>query len=249
MFRRLQSLLCCAVIGAFAVICWYGRESGQAVMTAAKVGTSMEKPVVVIDPGHGGMDGGCVSVDGTAEKGINLAISESLRDSLRLLGYDVICTRESDVSIYDKGTEGLGEQKKSDMKNRLSIFSKYSEGISVSIHQNQFTDSKYSGAQMFYSAKNTEGQRLAGVMQQQFVSLLQPDNMRETKPVGDELYLLNNTDNPAVMIECGFLSNPEEAAKLESAEYQKQVAFTVLTGITEYRGQSADKSANSAAED
>ena len=139
------------------------------------------------------------------------------------------------ISIYDKGTEGLGEQKKSDMKNRLAIFSKYSDGISVSIHQNQFTDSRYSGAQMFYSKDNAEGEKLAGVMQKQFVSLLQPDNTRETKPVGDELYLLNNTKNPAVMIECGFLSNPEEAQKLENEDYQRQVAFTVLTGISEYR--------------
>lgn len=181
------------------------------------------------------MDGGCVSVDGTPEKGINLAVAESLRDGLKLLGYDVVCTRESDISIYDKGTEGLGEQKKSDMKNRLAIFSKYSEGISVSIHQNQFTDSRYSGAQMFYSKDNAEGEKLAGVMQKQFVSLLQPDNTRETKPVGDELYLLNNTKNPAFMIECGFLSNPEEAQKLENEDYQRQVAFTVLTGISEYR--------------
>ena len=86
------------------------------------------------------------------------------------------------------------------MKNRLAIFSKYSEGISVSIHQNQFTDSRYSGAQMFYSKDNAEGEKLAGVMQKQFVSLLQPDNTRETKPVGDELYLLNNTQNPAANI-------------------------------------------------
>lgn len=88
---------------------------------------------------------------------------------------------------------------------------------------------------MFYSKDNAEGEKLAGVMQKQFVSLLQPDNTRETKPVGDELYLLNNTKNPAVMIECGFLSNPEEAQKLENEDYQHQVAFTVLTGISEYR--------------
>ena len=206
MFRRLQNILCCVVIAGFAAVCWYGKNNGEAVMTGGAVKTTMDKPVVVIDPGHGGMDGGCVSVDGTPEKGINLAVAESLRDGLKLLGYDVVCTRESDISIYDKGTEGLGEQKKSDMKNRLAIFSKYSEGI-----------------------------KLAGVMQKQFVSLLQPDNTRETKPVGDELYLLNNTKNPAVMIECGFLSNPEEAVKLENEDYQRQVAFTVLTGISEYR--------------
>lgn len=235
MFRRLQSILCCAAIAAFAALCWYGKNSGEAVMTAAKVKTSMEKPVIVLDAGHGGMDGGCVSVNEVPEKGINLSIVESLRDGLKILGYDVVCTRESDISIYDEGTEGLSNQKKSDMKNRLEIFSRYSDGISISIHQNQFTDGKYSGAQMFYSEKNSEGEKLAGVMQKQFVSLLQPDNTRETKPVGDELYLLNNTENPAVMIECGFLSNPEEAAKLESADYQKQIAFTVLTGVVEYR--------------
>ena len=140
MFRRLQNILCCVVIAGFAAVCWYGKNNGEAVMTGGAVKTTMDKPVVVIDPGHGGVDGGCVSVDGTPEKGINLAVAESLRDGLRLLGYDVVCTRESDISIYDKGTEGLGEQKKSDMKNRLAIFSKYSEGISVSIHQKQFID-------------------------------------------------------------------------------------------------------------
>ena len=125
MFRRLQNILCCVVIAGFAAVCWYGKNNGEAVMTGGAVKTTMDKPVVVIDPGHGGVDGGCVSVDGTPEKGINLAVAESLRDGLKLLGYDVVCTRESDISIYDKGTEGLGEQKKSDMKNRLAIFSKY----------------------------------------------------------------------------------------------------------------------------
>ena len=120
------------------------------------------------------------------------------------------------------------------MKNRLAIFGKYSDGISVSIHQNQFTDSKYSGAQMFYSEKNPEGEQLAKIMQERFHSVLQPDNERAAKAVGDDLYLLDNTSNPAVMIECGFLSNPDEAAKLESEEYQKQVAFTIMTGIKEY---------------
>ena len=239
MFRRLQNILCCVVIAGFAAVCWYGKNNGEAVMTGGAVKTTMDKPVVVIDPGHGGMDGGFPPPQGLSpfqacRQRIH-SLRPYLRDGLKLLGYDVVCTRESDISIYDKGTEGLGEQKKSDMKNRLAIFSKYSEGISVSIHQNQFTDSRYSGAQMFYSKDNAEGEKLAGVMQKQFVSLLQPDNTRETKPVGDELYLLNNTKNPAVMIECGFLSNPEEAQKLENEDYQRQVAFTVLTGISEYR--------------
>lgn len=223
-----------AIVGGFLFM-WSFAGTHEAIMTSAgNLPTTQDKQVIVLDAGHGGVDGGCVSVNGVAEKGINLAIVESERDFLRVMGYDVVCTREEDEAIYDRGIEGLSNQKKSDMQNRLKIFSQYSEGISLSIHQNQFTDSKYSGAQMFYSEKNSGGERLASAMQGQFVSMLQPENTRETKPVGDELYLLNNTDNPAVMIECGFLSNPEEAALLESEDYQKQVAFTIMTGIFEF---------------
>ena len=122
------------------------------------------------------------------------------------------------------------------MKNRLEIFDKCS-GVAVSIHQNQFTNSRYSGAQVFYSRRNGSGERLAGAVQRQFVSLLQPDNERETKAVDDELFLLDRTDTPAVMVECGFLSNPEEAAKLEDAAYRRQVAFAIMSGVLSYRGE------------
>ena len=232
--RKIETVLCLTLLFGFAGLCLFGRSASQAIMTAGKAKASAEKPVITIDAGHGGADGGCVSVNGAVEKNINLNILLTLRDTMTVMGYDVNCTRESDVSIYDKGVEGLKNQKLSDMKNRLAIFGKYSDGISVSIHQNQFTDSKYSGAQMFYSEKNPEGEQLAKIMQERFRSVLQPENERVAKAVGDELYLLDNTINPAVMIECGFLSNPDEAAKLESEEYQKQVAFTIMTGIKEY---------------
>ena len=210
-------------------------EKRIAVETAAeRIGTALDRPVVVIDAGHGGMDGGCVSIDGVAEKGINLNIALSLKDMLTVMGYQPVCTRESDISIHDEGIEGLSKQKKSDMQNRLELFNKYDGAIAVSIHQNQFTDSKYSGAQMFYSEKSSDSERLAGIMKEQFVSLLQPENTRETKPVGDELYLLNNSSNPAVMIECGFLSNQEESLKLQDENYQKQIAFTIFTGLCGY---------------
>lgn len=210
-------------------------EKRIAVETAAeRIGTALDRPVVVIDAGHGGMDGGCVSIDGVAEKGINLNIALSLKDMLTVMGYQLVCTRESDISIHDEGIEGLSKQKKSDMQNRLELFNKYDGAIAVSIHQNQFTDSKYSGAQMFYSEKSSDSERLAGIMKEQFVSLLQPENTRETKPVGDELYLLNNSSNPAVMIECGFLSNQEESLKLQDENYQKQIAFTIFTGLCRY---------------
>lgn len=222
-----------AVIGGF-LLAWGFVGTHEALATSANLDTSWERQVIVLDPGHGGMDGGCVSVNGTPEKGINLAISMCGRDLFNVMGFETVCTREKDVSIHDRGIEGLSNQKKSDMQNRLKIFNGEPKAISLSIHQNQFTDGRYSGAQMFYSETSSSGERLAESMQKQFVSLLQPENTRETKPVGDELYLIHNTENPALMIECGFLSNQEEAAKLESEDYQRQVAFTILTGVFEF---------------
>ncbi len=234
--RYIMTVLCAGAAAAAAL--WCSSQSigtAAAKYAAAPLKTTADKMTVVVDAGHGGMDGGCVSVNGVAEKGINLAIAESERDLLTVMGFEPVLTRDRDISIYDQGVEGLGEQKKSDMKNRLAIINEAENGIALSIHQNQFTDSKYSGAQMFYSRRNHSGEMLAAAMQKQFVSLLQPDNERETKPVDDELYLLDQTDTPAVMIECGFLSNPEEAALLESSDYQKKVAFTVLTGVIEFK--------------
>lgn len=210
-------------------------EQRLAVETAAnEILSAIDRPVVVIDAGHGGMDGGCLSIDGIAEKGINLNIALSLRDILTVMGYQPVCTRESDISIHDEGIEGLSNQKKSDMHNRLELFNRYDGAIALSIHQNQFTDSQYSGAQMFYSEASSDSRQLAEIMREQFVSYLHPENTRETKPVGDELYLLHNSTNPAVMIECGFLSNQEESLKLQDENYQKQIAFTIFTGISRY---------------
>jgi N-acetylmuramoyl-L-alanine amidase len=153
---------------------------------------------------------------------------------LFLFGYNVVMTRESDVSIYDKGVEGTAEQKLSDMRNRLEIFNKNDNQICISIHQNQFTDPQYSGAQVFYSSHLKENQELATIMQNTLAQMLDPENTREIKECGDSLYLCCNSENPTVMVECGFLSNPDEALKLESEEYQNKVAFTVLSAINNY---------------
>lgn len=201
------------------------------VQTAAELQNSK---VIVLDAGHGGMDGGCSTVDGKTEKVINLNILLSVRDMARFLGYNVEATRIRDTSIHDKGVEGLRKQKISDMENRLELFNKYPDCVCVSIHQNTFSDPKYSGAQMFYSDKNEESERLASIMKNKFVSNLQPDNERETKLCGDELYLCYYCNNPAVMVECGFLSNPDEAACLTDKDYQQLVAFTIFSGITEF---------------
>lgn len=231
----------CTAVG----ICGYNADKRiKAQSVSAQITEAPIRPTVIIDAGHGGADGGCVSINGRCEKDINLSISLSLRDMLTIMGYDPHCTRETDISIHSDGVEGLAKQKKSDMDNRLALINKYDDAIAVSIHQNQFTDSKYSGAQMFYSPKISGSEKLADIMQKQFVSKLQPENQREIKQVGNELFLLNNAKCPSVMIECGFLSNQQEADKLESEEYQKQVAFTIFGGIAQYESQDLQSEAS-----
>ena len=225
------------LFGAIVCICAaavFSDEQPASPVSAGVVSTAFERPVLILDAGHGGADGGCVSVDGTPEKGINLSIAQTMRDTAALMGYDVICTRESDVSIHDEGVTGLSKQKKSDMDNRLAIINGYDNAVAVSIHQNQFTDPKYSGAQMFYSKKNEQSHALAEAIKGRVVSTLQPENERETKPVGDELFLLDNAKCPMVMAECGFLSNEGEAQRLESPVYQKHMALTLLFGVNDY---------------
>lgn len=232
--KKIQNVVCVVLVCVFALVWFFSKDISVSVPASSNVQTNMNKKVIVLDAGHGGIDGGCVSVNGVAEKGINLSIVQTLRDSLDILGFDVVCTREDDRSIHDSGVEGIAKQKLSDMKNRLDIINRYDDALVVSVHQNQFVDPRYSGAQMFYAKENDDSRRLAECMKKQFVALLQPSNERETKPVGKEMYLIHNAKSPALMVECGFLSNPDEAKLLESADYQKKVAFTILTGTQEY---------------
>ena len=189
--------------------------------------------MVYVDSPHGGIDGGCTSAEGVPEKGINLDILLRLRDLLEINGYEVKVTRDTDRSIHDEGIVGIAEQKSSDMDNRLAIFNETDHALCLSIHQNQFTDAKYSGAQMFYSNSNKNSEALARALQSRFRELLQPNNNREIKLCGKELFLCYYSENPTVMAECGFLSNPEEAAMLSTEDYREKVAFTLYTGISD----------------
>jgi N-acetylmuramoyl-L-alanine amidase len=182
---------------------------------------------------HGGPDPGCVGVNGELEKDINLAIALNLRDILEFSGFAVVLTRATDISIHDDGVEGLRRQKLSDMENRKNIIMEYPESIFISIHQNQFTQPQYFGAQMFYSTVNRDNFRFAQIMQEKFREL-DPANNREAKLIDGELYLFRNTSQPALLIECGFLSNEMDAARLSDSEFQKQVAFTIFRGLIEF---------------
>ncbi|MCL2638861.1 MAG: N-acetylmuramoyl-L-alanine amidase [Oscillospiraceae bacterium] len=188
---------------------------------------------------HGGPDPGCIGAGGELEKDINLAIALNLRDLLEFSGFTVIMTRDTDVSIHDDGIEGLRKQKLSDMENRREIVANYPESIFVSIHQNQFTQPQYFGAQMFYSTVNRDNFRFAQTMQGVFREL-HPENDREAKLIDGELYLFRNTPQPALLIECGFLSNAEDTARLSDSEYQKKVSFTIYRGLIEFLSEGSE---------
>lgn len=191
-------------------------------------------PVIVVDAGHGGMDGGAVSSDGTQEQFINLDISLKLQDILTKNGYRVVMTRTDNNSLHDDDAKTIREQKVSDIHNRMKIIESNADCIFVSIHQNHYTQSKYSGTQVFYSENNSDSCILAQSIQSNVVKALQPDNKRQIKPAGDSIYLLYHAKVPAVMVECGFLSNTEETEKLKNNDYRQQLAVAIAQGISDY---------------
>lgn len=226
-------LFTCAVFAAGAVS-YIGKKAESGAVPTSLASFESEPPLIILDAGHGGIDGGCTSAEGVPEKGINLSILLRLRDLLEISGYRVQVTRDTDRSIHDEGVEGIANQKSSDMDNRLEIFNSSDDAICVSIHQNQFTDPVYHGAQMFYSATNKQNEKLAQCVQSKFVELLQPDNTREIKQCGKELFLCYYSENPTIMAECGFMSNPEEAQLLNTEEYQEKIALTIFSGINDF---------------
>lgn len=224
-------ILCCA---AFLVLSYV---SYNKIGKMASTLVSVQQPTIVLDPGHGGEDGGAASKSGLQEKDINLAISLNLQKMLTSSGFTVVMTRDSDSSIGDKHLATIRERKVSDLHNRLKIIEEQKNCIFISIHQNHFSDSKYYGSQIFYSKNNDQSKLLAENMQTQIVQLLQPQNKREIKPAGNTIYLLWNTNVPAVIVECGFLSNEAEAKKLSEPLYQRQMAFSIYNGLLNYLQQ------------
>lgn len=193
-----------------------------------------EDVTVIIDAGHGGIDGGTQAADGTLEKDINLKIALMVNDFLKSMGVKTVLTRDSDTSIHNDGAVTIREKKISDIKNRLNIVESTDNAVLVSIHQNYFTQPKYSGAQVFYSKNNPHSRQIAEIIQRNIADYIQTDNSREIKQSGSEIYLLYNTTAPAVMIECGFLSNPQEADKLKDENYQQKIAFIIAVSIMDY---------------
>ena len=174
-------------------------------------------------------DGGAVSVTGVPESQINLAIAKRLDALLGFYGENSYLMREEDISLHDPEAETLREKKVSDLHNRAETVQSLEGAVLVSIHQNIFTQSQYHGSQVFF-APTQDSQALAESFQQAIQTNLQPDNSRQAKPIGDNVYLMNHVDCPAVLVECGFLSNPEEEAMLRQEGYQTKLA-AVLTQV------------------
>lgn len=189
---------------------------------------------VIIDPGHGGFDGGAVAADGTIEKDINLEISLNLSQMLKSAGYNVILTRETDASTEDDETEKIALRKKSDLKNRLDLMKNNPDAVFVSIHLNKFTTSAARGSQVFYNGKIEKSKILGDSIQNSIKAMLQPENTRVNKQATSSTYLLYNATIPAVLVECGFLSNKVELEMLKKEEYQKKIAFCCMCGINDY---------------
>ena len=187
-------------------------------------------PVIVIDAGHGGADGGAVASDGTCEKDINLNIAKDVRAVLVSLGFECVMTREDDVMLSDGSG---GSAKMNDLKKRVAV----TEGrdcIFVSIHQNKFPQDTCSGAQVYYSKNDADSEALANAVQECVRTYIQPINTRRIKQAGSEIFVLDRCRVPAILIECGFLSNPAELLKLKDEEYQKKLACAIAAATATY---------------
>lgn len=189
---------------------------------------------VIIDAGHGGEDGGTQSRDGLLEKDLNLDIAKRLSLIFSQNGVNVIMTRSDDRLLYDKNGDYKGRKKALDAQARLNIASEDPNAIFISIHQNYFSSSQYSGLQVWYSGNDNRSMELAQYIQSGVKNTLQPNNNRQIKLAGSNIYLLEHIKNPAVLIECGFLSNPEEAKRLSDPTYRQNLSEVIYRSVTEY---------------
>lgn len=210
------------VIGLFLLGTTLGNKTVSVIAQSIPVPHSY---TIVIDPGHGGEDGGATSCTGKLESAYNLEIALRLNDFFHLMGYRTILIRETDSSVYTRG-ETISQKKVSDLKERVRIVNETPGSILISIHQNIFSDSRYSGAQVFFSA-SPGSEAYAKALQEQLVSQLNPGSNRMSKK-GSGIYLLEKCSSPGILVECGFLSNPQEEANLSTPSYQQKLCAIIV---------------------
>lgn len=189
--------------------------------------------VIIIDAGHGGMDGGAVGDStGVLEKNINLSIAKKLKGYIEQQGDTCIMIREVDEGLYSE--EGTIRQKyHENLRNRKEIIKENKADLFISIHLNHFTQAQYSGAQVFYLKGDENSRRFGKAIQEELIKVLGKDNKRVEKPA-DSYYILKDNKVPSIIVECGFLSNPEEEKLLNNSEYQNKIAWAIYSGIVRY---------------
>lgn len=208
-----------------------GVAASNAITVFSENAPLTERKCVIIDAGHGGEDGGAISCTGAYESHINLEIALRLDDLMHLLGLDTLMIRRSDCSIYKQG-QTIAAKKVSDLRERVRIVNSTDNAVLVSIHQNKFSDDKYSGAQVFY-AQTDGSEALAKTMQATLIRSVNPGSKRMAKKA-DSVYLMKHIGCTGILVECGFLSNPEEEAKLRSPQHQKDLCCVIAAVCSSY---------------
>jgi N-acetylmuramoyl-L-alanine amidase len=212
------------VSGAF---CFFAFRSAPTVQD----NTAHRPLTVVLDAGHGGEDGGASSASGLVEKDLNLDIAFRVKKLLESAGVSVVMTRETDILLYDKTTDYQGRKKALDLAARRKIAEETEDAIFVSIHMNAYPQTQYQGLQVWYSPNHETSANLAKNLQNTAKLHLQPTNNRQVKPATSSIYLLHRLTCPAILVECGFLSNPSEAARLADEAYRTELAFVIFYSI------------------
>ena len=221
-------ILCGLAVAGILCIVFGGKK---AVRAYSSQHVSQARYCIVLDAGHGGEDGGATSCTGVLESGINLEITLRLKDLFHLLGRETKMIRTSDVSVYTTGGT-IAQKKMSDLKERARIVNTTPRAMLISIHQNNFSDNRYSGAQVFYA--DTQGSEfLAKQLQSTLIASLNKDSKRACKRC-DGVYLMEHITCPGILVECGFLSNPAEEAKLRSMEYQRKLCCVIAATASSF---------------
>ncbi len=227
----LSVILFTVIVIVFALIQYSSYEKKN--ISGFNTESYSESPItIIIDAGHGGRDSGAVGLGGSLEKDINLAISQYIGKLFELTNLDIQLTRRDDALLYKEGQES--RKKFYDLYNRIEFSKQFARPVFVSIHQNKFPSEKYKGLQVYYSKNHDDSKKIAMLIQDKTKLYLQKDNNRKIKEAGKNIFLLKNIQCPALLVECGFLSNKEDEKNLNDEEYKKKIAFIIFSALLDY---------------
>lgn len=230
-----DKIIIAAVLLALLVFAAFGIANGVSIPTIKATNNVPKNKIVVLDAGHGGEDPGAVSdFNGIREKEINFYIASKVKELLEAENFTIIMTREDDTLKYAEGTTSVTQKRKQDLIRRKKMMDESGADLVVSIHLNKFPQEKYFGAQVFYPPNSPESKTAAELIQKSLREIVDHENKREAMLKKAEIIILKNLKTPTVIVECGFLSNPQEAQKLANVEYQDTLALAIKEGIMKF---------------